>query len=72
MASDGPSSDKNAQRAFGLYYLTEEKSWNGRTTTYRDIWGNVVGTSYNHGDRTTYHRPDGSLTWNGNDSSNDK
>jgi hypothetical protein len=66
MASSSSSSDDNAKRAFGLIYLTEEKDWSGRTTTYRDIYGNIVGTSENNGDRNVYRHPDGQRTWGGN------
>jgi hypothetical protein len=71
MASDN-SSDKNAQSAFGLSYLTEEKDWSGKNTTYRDVFGNVVGTSREENGSRVYRHTDGSRTWNGNDSDREK
>lgn len=67
MAGDGPSKDDNAKSAFGLGYVTEEKDWSGNIT-YRDISGNVVGSSSNDNGRQVYRHPDGSRTYNGNDS----
>ncbi len=60
----GVSKDDNAKSAFGLSYVTEEKDWSGNTT-YRDVYGNEVGTRGSDG---SYRHPDGSRTWNGNDS----
>jgi len=68
MGDNSVSNDSNAKSAYGLTYVTEDRDWSGNTT-YRDVTGKVVGTKGTDG---VYRRPDGSRTWNGNDSEGGK